>query len=190
MFGERIDRNMQPLAKDFGIIVDFVTGLLCITRLFFRKLILTSRRTLFLKPSLEPRDISKMDVPDAPPDPPPPTNGTTPHDSKGWDGKLRVDRRAVVTNAEILSDPEYSDEDAPPVEQIDADEGRYKLCFLGVSANSDLIMADLLEDYELDTDVCYYYAFVLLLRSVLTYFLGLGHRPCPLPHLLHTCATP
>lgn len=52
-----------------------------------------------------------------------PTNGNRMQDSKGWDGKLRVDRRAVVTNAEILSDPEYSDEDAPPVEQIDADEG-------------------------------------------------------------------
>lgn len=65
---------------------------------------------------------------DAPSDPKAPANGTTngatPRDSKGWDGKLRVERRAVVTNAEILSDPEYSDEDAPPVEQIDADEGR------------------------------------------------------------------
>ena len=46
-------------------------------------------------------------------------------DSHGWDGKLRVDRKAVVTNGEALSDPEYSDEDAPPVEQIGADEGRY-----------------------------------------------------------------
>ena len=51
------------------------------------------------------------------------TNNTGLQDSKGWDGKLRVDRRAVVTNAEILSDPEYSDEDAPPVQQIVADEG-------------------------------------------------------------------
>ncbi|KAL6713786.1 protein phosphatase regulatory subunit Sds22 [Lecanora helva] len=64
---------------------------------------------------------------------PAPANPSRPHDSKGWDGKLRVDRRAVVTNAEILSDPEYSDEDAPPVDQINADE-------------------DLLEDYELDSD--------------------------------------
>lgn len=61
--------------------------------------------------------------------PPPSTNGTIPHDSKGWDGKLRVDRKAVVTNAEILSDPEYSDEDAPPVEQINADEGWYIFAF-------------------------------------------------------------
>lgn len=45
-------------------------------------------------------------------------------DSQGWDGKLRLDKKAVVTNAEILSDPEYSDDEAPPVEQIEADEGR------------------------------------------------------------------
>lgn len=45
-------------------------------------------------------------------------------DSQGWDGKLRLDKKAVVTNAEILSDPEYSDDEAPPVDQIEADEGR------------------------------------------------------------------
>ncbi len=61
---------------------------------------------------------------DPPPDLSPSTNGTTLKNSKGWDGKLRVDRRAVVTDAEYLSDPEYSDEDAPPVDQINADEGR------------------------------------------------------------------
>ena len=33
-------------------------------------------------------------------------------------------RKAEVINAEVLSDPEHSDEDAPPVEQIEADEGR------------------------------------------------------------------
>ena len=44
-------------------------------------------------------------------------------DSKGWDGKLRVDR-AVITNPEAVEDPDYSDEGAPPVEQIEADEGR------------------------------------------------------------------
>ena len=45
-------------------------------------------------------------------------------DSKGWDGKLRVDRAALVTNPEAGEDPDnYSDEDAPPVEQIEADEG-------------------------------------------------------------------
>lgn len=56
-------------------------------------------------------------------DDPPPTNGSALRDTKGWDGKLRLDRKAVVTNAEILSDPEDSDKDAPPVEQISADEG-------------------------------------------------------------------
>lgn len=56
--------------------------------------------------------------------PPSSTNGTPPRDSNGWDGKLRIDRRAEVVNAQILSDPEYSDEDAPPVEQINADDGK------------------------------------------------------------------
>ena len=51
-------------------------------------------------------------------------NGTGPRDRKGWDGKLRVERRAVVANPGALSDPEHSDEDAPPVEQINADEGQ------------------------------------------------------------------
>ena len=44
-------------------------------------------------------------------------------DNSGWDGKLRVERRPVITNPEALEDPEYTDEDAPPVEEIDADEG-------------------------------------------------------------------
>ena len=70
------------------------------------------------------------DLPDAPADPPPSSNSTALQDSKGWDGKLRVDRRAVITNAEILSDPEYSDEDAPPVEHIVADEGKYLFVYL------------------------------------------------------------
>lgn len=58
----------------------------------------------------------------------------------------------MVTNAEILSDNEYSDEDAPPVEQINADEGRCSFTFLLVPLTYS--GADLLEDYELDTDVC------------------------------------
>ena len=82
---------------------------------------------------------------------PPTTTGSSLRDSKGWDGKLRLDKKAVVSNAEILSDPEYSDEDAPPVEQISADEGMYSLAFPSVSLIS--AEADLLEDYELDTDV-------------------------------------
>lgn len=54
---------------------------------------------------------------------PPTSNGSTLTDKNGWDGKLRVGEKAEVVNAEILSDPDYSDEDAPPVEQIQADEG-------------------------------------------------------------------
>ena len=74
-----------------------------------------------------------MDGPEADStDPPPPANDTVngslrntkPLKSSGWDGKARVERRAVITNPEALSDPEFSDEDALPVEQIDADEGR------------------------------------------------------------------
>jgi protein phosphatase 1 regulatory subunit 7 len=54
--------------------------------------------------------------------------------SNGWDGKLRMPpRNAVLTNPEILSDPEYSDPDAPPVDQIEADE-------------------DLLDDYPVDPE--------------------------------------
>ncbi|KAJ5157070.1 Leucine rich repeats (2 copies), partial [Penicillium canariense] len=41
---------------------------------------------------------------------------------EGWDGKLRVDAKAVITNPEALEDSDYSDPDAPPVEEIDADE--------------------------------------------------------------------
>lgn len=59
------------------------------------------------------------------------TNGTlskpsTPHSKSGWDGKLRVNKQATLANPEALSDPDYSDEDAPPVDQIEADEGRLK----------------------------------------------------------------
>ena len=53
----------------------------------------------------------------------PSVGGTSLRDSQGWDGKLRLERRAVITNPEVLSDPDYSDEDAPPAEQIEADEG-------------------------------------------------------------------
>ena len=69
----------------------------------------------------------------------PSTESTTPHsstltNSNGWDGKLRMPpRNAVLTNPEVLSDPEYSDPDAPPVDQIEADE-------------------DLLDDYPVDTE--------------------------------------
>lgn len=45
-------------------------------------------------------------------------------DSKGWDGKLRVPKSALLANPEALSDPEYSDEDnVVPGEEVAADEG-------------------------------------------------------------------
>ncbi|KAI0513051.1 hypothetical protein F5B22DRAFT_285502 [Xylaria bambusicola] len=55
-------------------------------------------------------------------------------DSKGWDGKLRVDRNALIQNPEALSDPEYSDtENVLPGQEISADQ-------------------DLLDDEDPDTD--------------------------------------
>ena len=56
---------------------------------------------------------------------PSPANGTTLTDKKGWDGKLRVGKRAEVLIPEDPSDPEQSDDDAPAVdvEHIEHDEG-------------------------------------------------------------------
>ncbi|KAI3340012.1 hypothetical protein F4824DRAFT_432311 [Ustulina deusta] len=55
-------------------------------------------------------------------------------DSKGWDGKLRIDRNALIQNPEALTDSEYSDADnVVPGEQILADE-------------------DMLDDEDPDTD--------------------------------------
>jgi len=48
----------------------------------------------------------------------------SPRSSTGWDGKLRIERTAVLANPEAISDPEYSDDEhVNPGEQIDADEG-------------------------------------------------------------------
>lgn len=45
-------------------------------------------------------------------------------DSKGWDGKLRLPKNALIHNPEALSDPEYSDdENVLPGEEVPADEG-------------------------------------------------------------------
>ncbi|KAJ4369428.1 kinesin-like nuclear fusion protein [Didymella sp. IMI 355093] len=50
-----------------------------------------------------------------------------PRDSKGWDGKLRVDKNVVVKypadpNAEPQSDAEESEDEGPPPDEIQADE--------------------------------------------------------------------
>ncbi|KAK0279408.1 protein phosphatase regulatory subunit Sds22 [Friedmanniomyces endolithicus] len=51
------------------------------------------------------------------------SKSSTPQSKSGWDGKLRVNKQATLANPEALSDPDYSDDDAPPVDQIEADEG-------------------------------------------------------------------
>jgi len=51
---------------------------------------------------------------------------TTPKSSSGWDGKLRIEKRAELVNPEALSDPEYSyDEQVLQGETIEADEGTF-----------------------------------------------------------------
>jgi protein phosphatase 1 regulatory subunit 7 len=50
-----------------------------------------------------------------------------PRDSKGWDGKLRVDKLTLSEEprdptVEIQSDPEESEDEGPPPEQLPADE--------------------------------------------------------------------
>lgn len=55
------------------------------------------------------------------------TDDHKPRDSKGWDGKLRVDKNVVVKypadpNAEVQSDAEESEDEGPPVDEIQADE--------------------------------------------------------------------
>lgn len=55
--------------------------------------------------------------------PTPSFHTTTMKNKEGWDGKLRMEPKAVITNPEALEDSDYSDPEAPPVEEIDADEG-------------------------------------------------------------------
>lgn len=59
--------------------------------------------------------------------PPTETNGPSrqgPRDAKGWDGKLRVDRKATTTDKDAASDSGHSEDDTGPVESIEADEGQ------------------------------------------------------------------
>ncbi|KAG5914385.1 hypothetical protein E4U42_000518 [Claviceps africana] len=57
--------------------------------------------------------------------------------SKGWDGKLRVPKSALLSNPEALSDPEYSDDDnVLPGDEIRADEDLLE----GESSDSEEIM--------------------------------------------------
>ena len=55
----------------------------------------------------------------------------SPRDSKGWDGKLRVERRPILANPQAISDSEYSDEEnVLPGEQISADRRYVIICFI------------------------------------------------------------
>lgn len=50
-----------------------------------------------------------------------------PRDSKGWDGKLRLDKMTLGDeprdpHAQVVSDPEDSEDEGPPPEQLAADE--------------------------------------------------------------------
>lgn len=50
-----------------------------------------------------------------------------PRDSKGWDGKLRLDKMTLGDvprdpTVEVESEPEVSDDEGPPPEQLAADE--------------------------------------------------------------------
>lgn len=50
-----------------------------------------------------------------------------PRDSKGWDGKLRLDKMTLGDvprdpRVEVESEPEESDDEGPPPEQLAADE--------------------------------------------------------------------
>lgn len=69
-------------------------------------------------------------------------SGGKPHptakNSKGWDGKLRLDRRPVLDNPEAISDPEYSDEEHVLAgEEISADEGIFS-AFHSISVAAQL----------------------------------------------------
>lgn len=52
------------------------------------------------------------------------SNGALPTEGGVEGSEPPRERRPIITNPEALSDPEYSDEDAPPVEEIAADEGK------------------------------------------------------------------
>jgi protein phosphatase 1 regulatory subunit 7 len=62
------------------------------------------------------------------------------HNAQGWDGKLRVEKKAVLVNPEVLdgyvSENEESDEDAVKVDQIEADEGTWRLAVLVVHTHN------------------------------------------------------
>ncbi|KAI0126952.1 protein phosphatases PP1 regulatory subunit sds22 [Xylariales sp. AK1849] len=79
-------------------------------------------------------------------------------DSKGWDGKLRIDRTALLQNPEALSDPEYSDEEnVLHGDEISADEGEAATLRLREAYCVRLLLipaylTDLLDDEDPETE--------------------------------------
>ncbi|KXH27144.1 protein phosphatase 1 regulatory subunit SDS22 [Colletotrichum nymphaeae SA-01] len=74
-----------------------------------------------------PRHSPRIELPEEDASASPRTDGQTSpglRNSKGWDGKLRVQRTAVLANPEVLSDPESDDENVLPGEELPADEGK------------------------------------------------------------------
>ncbi|KXH69504.1 protein phosphatase 1 regulatory subunit SDS22 [Colletotrichum salicis] len=74
-----------------------------------------------------PKHSPRIELPEEDATASPRTDGQTSpglRNSKGWDGKLRVQRTAVLANPEILSDPESDDENVLPGEELPADEGK------------------------------------------------------------------
>ncbi|OHE93729.1 protein phosphatase 1 regulatory subunit SDS22 [Colletotrichum orchidophilum] len=64
-----------------------------------------------------PRHSPRIELPEEDAGASPRTDGQTSpglRNSKGWDGKLRVQRTAVLANPEVLSDPESDDENVLP----------------------------------------------------------------------------
>jgi protein phosphatase 1 regulatory subunit 7 len=78
----------------------------------------------------EPHSALHVDIDPAIPDAPAHEHDNEDHkprDSKGWDGKLRVDRTVVVKqpadpNAPVQSDAEESEDEGPAPEELAADE--------------------------------------------------------------------
>lgn len=84
---------------------------------------------------------------------------------EGWDGKLRVEPKAVLANPEALEDSDYSDPEAPPAEEIHADEGKSHVWprasgqFATGRAHSADCVADLLVDEDVNAEVWFWFWF-------------------------------
>ena len=106
---------------------------------------------------------------------------TPPQSKSGWDGKLRVNTQAVLANPEALSDPDYSDEDAPPAGEIEADEGTFLLC---CRLRSPLTITDLLDGEDPNTEAC---AASRYIPRLITNVQKVGDRLSTWSHIIYSC---